>query len=66
MTELKIMQHAKGYLDKPAKGINPLTEQEVPENDVINNVRMFTAILLLQAVSFWTAGTARISPMRIT
>ena len=35
MTELEIMQHAKGYLDKLAKGIDPLTDQEVPEDDVI-------------------------------
>lgn len=40
MTELEIMQHAKGYLDKLAKGIDPLTDQEVPEDDVINNVRI--------------------------
>ena len=40
MTDLEIMQHAKGYLDKLAQGIDPLTGQEVPENDVINNVRI--------------------------
>ena len=38
MTELEIMQHAKVYLDKLAKGIDPLTDREVPEDDVINNV----------------------------
>ena len=40
MTELEIMQHAKDYLDKLAKGIDPLTGREVPEDDVINNVRI--------------------------
>lgn len=40
MTDLEIMQHAKDYLDKLAKGINPLTDQEVPEDDVVNNVRI--------------------------
>ena len=40
MIELEIMQHAKAYLDKLAKGINPLTDREVPENDIINNVRI--------------------------
>ena len=40
MTELEIMQHAKDYLDKLAKGIDPLTGREVPENDIINNVRI--------------------------
>ena len=33
MTELEIMQHAKGYLDKLAKGIDPLTDREVPEDE---------------------------------
>ena len=28
MTELEIMQHAKDYLDKLAKGIDPLTGRE--------------------------------------
>ena len=40
MTELEILQHAKDYLDKLAKGIDPLTDREVPENDIINNVRI--------------------------
>ncbi len=40
MTELEIMQHAKDYLDKLAKGVDPLTGREVPEDDVINNVRI--------------------------
>lgn len=40
MTELEIMQHAKDYLGQLAKGIDPLTGREVPENDVIRNVRI--------------------------
>ena len=40
MKELEIMQHAKDYLDKLAKGVDPLTGREVPENDIINNVRI--------------------------
>ena len=40
MTDLEIMQHAKDYLDKLAKGIDPLTGREVPENDIINNIRI--------------------------
>ena len=40
MTELEIIQHAKDYLDKLAKGIDPLTGREVPEGEIINNVRI--------------------------
>lgn len=45
MTELEIMQHAKSYLDKLAKGFDPLTGQEVPENDVVNKARISRCLL---------------------
>jgi hypothetical protein len=40
MTELETIQHAKNYLDKLARGINPLTDEPVPEEELINNVRI--------------------------
>ena len=40
MTELEIMQHARDYLEKLARGVDPLTDREVPENDIIHNVRI--------------------------
>ena len=40
MTELEIIQHTKDYLDKLAKGINLRTGREVPEGEIINNVRI--------------------------
>ena len=39
MTEIKIIARAQMYLEKLANGIDPLTNKEVPENDVVNNVR---------------------------
>ncbi len=50
MTELEIMQHAKGYLDKLAQGIDPLTGYEVPEDDVINNVRISRCLFYVSDV----------------
>ena len=55
MTELEIIAHAQAYLEKLAKGINPLTGDEVGENDVVNNVRIsrclfYTADLLKKIV----------------
>ena len=50
MTELEIMQHAKVYLDKLAKGIDPLTDREVPEDDVINNVRISRCLFYVSDV----------------
>ena len=40
MTELETMQRAKMYLDKLAQGIDPITNQEMPEDSALNNVRL--------------------------
>lgn len=40
MTELETMQRAKMYVDKLARGINPISDEPANENDVINNVRI--------------------------
>ena len=40
MTELETMQRAKMYMDKLARGIDPITDQEMPEDSVLNQVRL--------------------------
>ena len=50
MTELEIMQHARGYLDKLAQGIDPLTGLEVPEGEIINNVRISRCLFYVSDV----------------
>ncbi len=40
MTEVEIIARAQMYLEKLAKGIDPLTGEEVSESDIINNVRI--------------------------
>ena len=40
MTELETMQRAKMYLDKLSRGIDPITDREMPEDAVLNNVRI--------------------------
>lgn len=40
MTELETMQRAKMYMDKLAQGIDPITEQELPYDSALNNVRL--------------------------
>ena len=40
MTDLETMKYAKLYLEKLANGINPLTNEPVPESDCINQVRI--------------------------
>ena len=40
MTEIDIMKRAKMYLDNLSQGIDPISGQEVPEDSVLNNVRL--------------------------
>ena len=49
MTELETIARAQMYLEKLANGVNPLTGEEVGENDVVNNVRISRCL-------FYTSG----------
>ncbi len=40
MTDLEVMQRAKMYMDKLAQGIDPITGNEMPEDSLLNNVRL--------------------------
>ncbi len=40
MTELEKIEYAKMYIDKLANGINPLNNTPVPEDEVINQVKV--------------------------
>ena len=37
---LELLKHAKCYIEKMANGINPLTDEKIPDNELINNVRI--------------------------
>ena len=38
--EKRLVEHANEYIKEMAKGINPLTGEIIPENDLINNVKI--------------------------
>ena len=40
VTDLEKIERAKMYMDKLANGINPISGEEAPEDDIINNVRL--------------------------
>ncbi len=40
MTELEKMERAKMYIEKLANGINPIDGTMIPDNEVVNNVRL--------------------------
>lgn len=66
MTEMEILQRAKEYVEKLAQGIDPISGAEVPEEDVINNVRVsrclfYVADVLRQVIE---NGGVRAEPVR--
>ena len=50
MTELDILRHAKGYLDKLAEGIDPLTGEPVPSDDVVRKERIAKCLTYVSGV----------------
>ena len=40
MTELEKIAYAKSFIDKLANGVNPIDDTVIPDEDVINNVRL--------------------------
>jgi len=47
---LELLKHAKNYIEKMANGINPLTDENVPDNDIINNVRISRCLFYINGV----------------
>lgn len=37
---LELLKHAKGYIEKMANGINPLTGETIPDEELLNNIRI--------------------------
>ena len=50
MTELEKIRRAKLYIDKLANGINPIDDSPVPEQDVINQVRISRCLFFVSQV----------------
>lgn len=50
MTELETMQRAKMYMDKLAQGIDPISDVELPQDTVLNNVRMARCFFYVSGV----------------
>lgn len=50
MTELETMKRAKDYIDKLANGINPLTDENIKDDSVLNNVRISRCLFYVSGV----------------
>ena len=50
MTDLEILERAKMYIVKMANGINPITDEQVKEEDTLNNVRVSRCLFYVSGV----------------
>ena len=50
VTEQEIMQRAKLYIDKLANGMNPLTDEPLREEDIVNNVRISRCLFYVSGI----------------
>ena len=49
-TELDTMKHAKEYIDKLANGIDPFTDNPVPDDDIVNNVKLSRCFFYISGI----------------
>ncbi len=66
MIETEKLKNAKEYIDKMVQGINPLTDEEVPEEDIINNVRITRCLVYASDILRQVIENGGISPARQT
>lgn len=62
MTELETLEQAKNYIEKLANGINPIDGSLIPDEDVINNVRISRCLFYVADVLrqvFESGGVSR-------
>ena len=50
MTEIEKIEYAKAYIDKLANGINPLTDQPIPDHELLNHVRISRCLFYVSDV----------------
>jgi hypothetical protein len=50
MTEIEKIAYAKSFIDKLANGINPLDDTIVPEDDIVNNVRLSRCFFYVSSI----------------
>ena len=71
MTELEKIKIAKMYIEQLANGIDPITGIEMPDDTVLNNVRLaryfyYTAEILQQVIDNGGVGSVQKKPFEIT
>lgn len=47
MTEIEEIKYAKSFIESLARGVNPLSGEMVPDDEVINNVKISRCLFML-------------------
>lgn len=50
MTEMETIKRAKLYMEKLANGINPIDDSVIPDEDVVNNVRLSRCFFYISGI----------------
>lgn len=64
MTELETLERAKMYMEKLANGINPIDGTAVPDEDIINNVRLSRCFFYVADVLRQVIENGGVSPQK--
>ena len=62
MTELEKIEYAKSFIDKLANGVNPIDNTTIPDNDVVNNVRLSRCFFYVSDILRQVIENGGISP----
>ncbi|MBQ8789841.1 MAG: hypothetical protein IJZ51_00845 [Ruminiclostridium sp.] len=66
MTELEKIEYAKSFVDKLANGINPLDDSLIPENDIVNNVRLSRCFFYVSDILRQVIENGGVQPAKTT
>lgn len=64
MTELETLQRAKMYMEKLANGINPIDGSMIPDDDVVNNVRLSRCFFYVADVLRQVIDSGGVAPQK--
>ena len=64
MTELETLERARMYMEKLAKGINPIDGSVIPDEDVVNNVRLSRCFFYVEDILRQVIDNGGISPKK--
>ena len=66
MTELEKIAYAKSFIDKLAQGVNPIDDTQIPEGDVVNNVRLSRCFFYVSDILRQVIDNGGTSPAKST